>query len=131
MLIKRAGTVVRNRSEEGRVEAFVAHRPNVIRRFEVFADETQYHRVNENKPDLVTFALNAKMHDALTALHTPAASGSTATILRKWPHFFTATDTNRGILFVLALPRIVGAQSMAKGQIVWVPTHFSFCASAL
>jgi hypothetical protein len=56
MLIKRTGALVRNRSEEGRVEAFAAHRPTVFRRFEVFADETPYHRVNEDKSDLVTFA---------------------------------------------------------------------------
>ena len=67
--VERAGAIVRHRPEEGRVQTFVAHRPAVFPHFEVFADEAQHHRVNGNKPDLVTFTLHSEMHDALAALH--------------------------------------------------------------
>ena len=69
VLIKRPCAIVRHRPEEGRVQAFMAHPPAVLPRFEVFTDKPQHHRVNGNKPDFVALAVDAKMHDALAALH--------------------------------------------------------------
>jgi hypothetical protein len=41
----------------------------VLPRFEVLADKPQHHRVNGNKPDLVTLTFYSEVHDALAAPH--------------------------------------------------------------
>jgi len=68
VLVERPRAVIRNGPEEGRVQAFMAHRPAVLPRFQILPDKPQRHRVNGDKPYLVTLAPDAKVHDALAAL---------------------------------------------------------------
>jgi hypothetical protein len=70
-LIESAGTIVRYRPEEGSIQAFMAHRPAVFPRFQIFTNKPQHHRVNRNKPGFVALFLDAEVYDALAALHIP------------------------------------------------------------
>ena len=69
MFIQSARAVVFHGTEERRIKAFMTHRATVFPRFQIFANEPQYHRVNRNKTDLVAFAFDTEVHDALAALN--------------------------------------------------------------
>jgi hypothetical protein len=51
--VERPRAVIRHGPEEGRVQAFMVHRPAVFPHFELPPDKPQRHRVNGNKPNLL------------------------------------------------------------------------------
>jgi len=68
MLLQRPGPIVFYRAEQGAVQS-----PAVLPHRQIFLNQPLCHRVYRNKANLVALSLDAKVDDALTALHVADA----------------------------------------------------------